>query len=79
MDDVIRYPGDVGCFCIYFLNVVNLEVGDAMFLGPNEPHAYLAGDCIECMAGDMKATRPDHPSRPCLETLMRHTAHHRPL
>lgn len=43
-----QYPGDVGCFCIYFLNVVYLEVGDAMFLGPNEPHAYLAGDCIEC-------------------------------
>ena len=21
-----------------------------MFLGPNLPHAYLSGDCIECMA-----------------------------
>lgn len=45
-----RYPDDGGCFCAYFLNVVTLQPGEAMFLGPNEPHAYLAGDCIECMA-----------------------------
>ncbi|CAB1323571.1 unnamed protein product [Coregonus sp. 'balchen'] len=44
------YPGDIGCFSIYFLNRVVLEPGDAMFLGANEPHAYLNGDCIECMA-----------------------------
>eukprot|EP00040_Diaphanoeca_grandis_P008649 m.45965 g.45965 ORF g.45965 m.45965 type:complete len:417 (-) comp20108_c0_seq1:275-1525(-) len=46
-----QYPGgDVGCFCVFFLNVVQLSPGDAMFLGPNEPHAYLFGDCVECMA-----------------------------
>lgn len=45
-----QYPGDVGCFCVYFLNVVQLQPGEAMFLAANEPHAYLAGDCIECMA-----------------------------
>ncbi|KAK6309323.1 hypothetical protein J4Q44_G00207860 [Coregonus suidteri] len=27
-----------------------LEPGQAMFLGANEPHAYLYGDCVECMA-----------------------------
>uniref|UniRef100_A0A8C7WTC5 Mannose-6-phosphate isomerase n=1 Tax=Oryzias sinensis TaxID=183150 RepID=A0A8C7WTC5_9TELE len=45
-----QYPGDIGCFSIYFLNYVVLEPGQAMFLGANEPHAYLYGDCIECMA-----------------------------
>ncbi|MGH0150178.1 UNVERIFIED_CONTAM: hypothetical protein FKN15_022376 [Acipenser sinensis] len=30
--------------------MVKLEPGEAMFLGANEPHAYLLGDCIECMA-----------------------------
>ncbi|XP_035646450.1 mannose-6-phosphate isomerase [Oncorhynchus keta] len=45
-----QYPGDIGCFSIYFLNRIVLEPGDAMFLGANEPHAYLNGDCIECMA-----------------------------
>jgi mannose-6-phosphate isomerase len=44
------YPGDVGCFAIYFLNFVKLHEGEALFLGPNEPHAYLYGDCVECMA-----------------------------
>jgi len=45
-----QYPKDVGCFVIYFLNVVRLTPGEAMFLGPNVPHAYLDGDCVECMA-----------------------------
>lgn len=45
-----QYPGDIGCFSIYFLNRMILEPGEAMFLGANEPHAYLSGDCIECMA-----------------------------
>ncbi|KFW90477.1 Mannose-6-phosphate isomerase, partial [Phalacrocorax carbo] len=26
------------------------QTGRAMFLGANEPHAYLHGDCVECMA-----------------------------
>ena len=45
-----QYPKDVGCFVIYYLNVVRLTPGEAMFLGPNVPHAYLSGDCVECMA-----------------------------
>ncbi|XP_068881468.1 mannose-6-phosphate isomerase isoform X3 [Aphelocoma coerulescens] len=45
-----QYPGDIGCFTIYFLNLVRLEPGEAMFLGANEPHAYLHGDCVEIMA-----------------------------
>ncbi|MED6239648.1 hypothetical protein ATANTOWER_009136, partial [Ataeniobius toweri] len=45
-----QYPGDIGCFSIYFLNYMVLEPGQAMFLGANEPHAYIYGDCIECMA-----------------------------
>jgi len=44
------YPGDVGCFAVYFLNIVTLKVGEALLLTPNEPHAYLDGNCVECMA-----------------------------
>ncbi|XP_058798307.1 mannose-6-phosphate isomerase [Phymastichus coffea] len=44
------YPGDVGCFGIYLFNYITLQPGEAMYLGANEPHAYLFGDCIECMA-----------------------------
>ena len=42
--------GDVGCFCIYYLNVVTLKPGEAIFLAANVPHAYIKGDCVECMA-----------------------------
>lgn len=38
-----QYPGDIGCFSIYFLNRIVLQPGQAMFLGANEPHAYLSG------------------------------------
>lgn len=38
-----QYPGDIGCFSIYFLNHMVLEPGQAMFLGANEPHAYIYG------------------------------------
>ncbi|KAG7205859.1 hypothetical protein KM043_007792 [Ampulex compressa] len=44
------YPGDVGCFGIYFFNCITMQPGEAIFLGSNEPHAYLSGDCVECMA-----------------------------
>ncbi|KAL1782319.1 mannose-6-phosphate isomerase [Sigmodon hispidus] len=45
-----QYPGDIGCFAIYFLNLLTLKPGEAMFLEANVPHAYLKGDCVECMA-----------------------------
>lgn len=44
------YPGDVGCFTIYLFNYITLQPGEAIYIGPNIPHAYLSGDCIECMA-----------------------------
>lgn len=45
-----QYPNDIGCFCLFFLNYLKLKPGEAIFLAANEPHAYLSGDCIECMA-----------------------------
>ncbi len=44
------FPGDVGVFCLFMLRSVRLDPGEAVYLGPNEPHCYLHGDCIECMA-----------------------------
>lgn len=38
-----QYPGDIGCFAIYFLNLLILKPGEAMFLEANVPHAYLEG------------------------------------
>jgi mannose-6-phosphate isomerase len=45
-----QYPKDAGVFAAFLLNHLKLEPGEAIFVGPNEPHAYLEGDCIEIMA-----------------------------
>ena len=45
-----KYPGDLGVFCVFMLNYITLQPGECVFLAPNEPHAYLRGNCIECMA-----------------------------
>uniref|UniRef100_A0A8R1TRU0 mannose-6-phosphate isomerase n=1 Tax=Onchocerca volvulus TaxID=6282 RepID=A0A8R1TRU0_ONCVO len=45
-----EYTGDVGVFAPLLMNYFTLKKGDAVFMGPNSPHAYLLGDCVECMA-----------------------------
>lgn len=45
-----QFPGDVGVFAPFLLNTLRLAPGQAVFLAANEPHAYLAGDCVEVMA-----------------------------
>lgn len=45
-----EYPGDRGVFAAVLLNFLTLEPGQSFFIGANEPHAYLRGDCVECMA-----------------------------
>ena len=52
-----QYPKDVGVLCTFFLNVVHLERGQAMFLGADEPHAYLSGHILECMAASDNVVR----------------------
>jgi mannose-6-phosphate isomerase len=38
-----QFPDDIGVFCVFLLNVVRLQPGEAIFLGAGEPHAYVAG------------------------------------
>lgn len=45
-----QYPGDIGVLAAFLLNYVKLDPGEGLYLGANEPHAYLCGECIECMA-----------------------------
>ncbi|KAF9391713.1 Mannose-6-phosphate isomerase [Podila verticillata] len=52
-----QFPGDIGVFCFFFLNYVVLHPGQAIFLAANEPHAYLSGDCVECMAASDNVVR----------------------
>jgi mannose-6-phosphate isomerase len=45
-----QYPDDVGVFCPLLMNYLKLKEGESFFIAANVPHAYLSGDCIECMA-----------------------------
>lgn len=52
------YPeGDVGLFCLFFLNYRRLEAGQGVFLKADVPHAYLKGNIIECMANSDNVVR----------------------
>lgn len=43
-----QYPGgDIGVFSVLLLNYIKLSPGDAIFLGANEPHAYLSGGKLQ--------------------------------
>lgn len=44
------YPNDSGIFCAFILNHFDLKPGHAFSVGTGEPHAYITGDIIECMA-----------------------------
>lgn len=52
-----QFPADIGLFVLFFLNYVQLDVGEAMFLRADDVHAYLSGDIIECMASSDNVVR----------------------
>jgi len=46
-----EYPGDIGIFSVYFLNYVVVDKPHQfIYCASRVPHAYLKGECIECMA-----------------------------
>ena len=45
-----QYPDDIGIFCPFLLNTFSAPPFASLFLPANEPHAYLSGDIVECMA-----------------------------
>eukprot|EP00557_Chaetoceros_sp_GSL56_P010798 CAMPEP_0176480884 /NCGR_PEP_ID=MMETSP0200_2-20121128/2518_1 /TAXON_ID=947934 /ORGANISM="Chaetoceros sp., Strain GSL56" /LENGTH=529 /DNA_ID=CAMNT_0017877039 /DNA_START=413 /DNA_END=2002 /DNA_ORIENTATION=+ len=45
-----QFPGDPGIFAPIIFNYMKLKTGDAFYIGANEPHAYIQGDILECMA-----------------------------
>ena len=53
-----QFPNDVGLFCGgLMLNHCFLKAGQAIFLKAKDPHAYIAGDIIECMAASDNVVR----------------------
>ncbi|EGR3360649.1 mannose-6-phosphate isomerase, class I [Vibrio parahaemolyticus] len=51
------YPEDVGLFAPLFLNVIELQPGEAMFLYAETPHAYIHGLGVEVMANSDNVLR----------------------
>jgi mannose-6-phosphate isomerase len=51
------YPEDSGCLAPFYLNLVELAPGEALFLGPGELHAYLGGLGVELMANSDNVLR----------------------
>lgn len=53
-----RYPGpDIGLFFLFFLNLVHLKPGEAVYLKAGMPHAYVRGNIVECMANSDNVVR----------------------
>ncbi len=59
------HPGDVGAVAPWFLNLVELRPGEAMFLDAGELHAYLDGVGIECMASSDNVLRGGLTQKHC--------------
>jgi mannose-6-phosphate isomerase len=45
-----QFPHDAGAMAPFFLNYILMAPGESFFMAANEPHAYVAGEIIECMA-----------------------------
>lgn len=53
-----QFPDDVGLFCgCLLLNHCKLHTGEGMFLRAKDPHAYISGDIVECMAASDNVVR----------------------
>jgi mannose-6-phosphate isomerase len=69
-----QYPGDIGVLAPLMLNVIRLEIGQAVYLPAGELHSYLAGCGAEIMANSDNVLRcgltPKHVDLPeLLEVL----------
>lgn len=52
-----QYGNDIGLFVQFFLNYVELQPGEALFLTADDIHAYISGDIVECMASSDNVIR----------------------
>jgi mannose-6-phosphate isomerase len=52
-----KFQYDKGIIFSLYMNYYEMNKGDALFITPNIPHAYIEGDCIECMANSDNVIR----------------------
>ena len=67
-----QFPGDSGIFAPIIFNYLKLKIGDAFYIGANEPHAYIHGEILECMACSDNVVRAGlTPKHKDVETLVK--------
>lgn len=52
-----QYPEDIGLLAPLLLNIIILKPGEAMYLAPQTPHAYIHGTGLELMANSDNVLR----------------------
>jgi mannose-6-phosphate isomerase len=52
-----KYPGDIGVLAPTYLNIINLQPGEALYLKAGILHSYLQGSGIEIMANSDNVLR----------------------
>lgn len=73
-----EYPADRGALFAFLLNHCRLAPGEALFLAPNSPHAYLCGTGIECMTNSDNVIRAGLTGKPVdVPTLLSTVDFHR--
>ena len=48
---------DVGILFQFFMNYQKLDLGQAIIIVPDEPHCYISGQIVECMANSDNVVR----------------------
>lgn len=67
-----QFPGDSGIFAPIIFNYMKLKKGEAFYIGANEPHAYIQGEILECMACSDNVVRAGlTPKMKDVETLVK--------
>ncbi|MFC1568629.1 mannose-6-phosphate isomerase, class I [bacterium] len=68
----IYHGPDIGLLALFFLNLIQLNPGQGIFLDAGIPHAYIQGNIIECMANSDNVVRAGLTSKfKDIETLTR--------
>jgi len=57
LEQYSTYPGDIGLIISLFMNFLQIETDDALYLDPYQLHAYLQGNLAECMANSDNVIR----------------------
>ena len=48
---------DIGILFSCFFNILKLKTGESFVISPDEPHAYISGDLVECMVNSDNVIR----------------------